>query len=68
MTAQTTSALDQLIADMTELVRAQPEQSDPFQRAATYLERLIREPDAIPEDSRRPIGSGARPNHGSYAL
>jgi len=68
MTTQTTFALDQFIADMTELVRAQPEQSDLFQRASTYLERLIREPEAIPEQFRRPIGSGARPNHGSYAL
>ena len=49
MTTQTTSALDQFIADMTELVRGQPEQSELFQRAATYLERLIGEPDAIPE-------------------
>ena len=64
MTTQTTSALDQFIADMTELVRGQPEQSELFQRAATYLERLIGEPDAIPEQFRRPIGSGSRPNHG----
>jgi predicted metal-dependent enzyme (double-stranded beta helix superfamily) len=68
MTTRTSYDLDQFVADMTELVRSRPEQSDLFDRAAAYLERLIGNPHAIPEQYRRPIGTGPRPNHGSYAL
>jgi predicted metal-dependent enzyme (double-stranded beta helix superfamily) len=32
------------------------------------LERLIRDPDCLPEPVRTPLGRGANPNHGSYLL
>jgi predicted metal-dependent enzyme (double-stranded beta helix superfamily) len=60
--------LEQFVADMTALVQAHPDQADLFDRAAGYLERLIANPDALPEEFRRPIGRGPRANHGSYAL
>jgi predicted metal-dependent enzyme (double-stranded beta helix superfamily) len=68
MTTFTAYDLDQFVADMTDLVRGHPEQADLFDRASVYLERLIRNPNALPEQFRRPIGSGKRANHGSYAL
>jgi predicted metal-dependent enzyme (double-stranded beta helix superfamily) len=68
MATRTAYDLDQFVADMTELVRSRPEQSDLFDRASVYLARLIGNPDAIPEQFRRPIGSGKRANHGTYAL
>jgi predicted metal-dependent enzyme (double-stranded beta helix superfamily) len=68
MTTRTAYDLDQFVADMTALIDARPEQAALFDRAATYLERLIGNPNAIPEQFRRPVGSGSRPNHGSYAL
>src|SRR5690242_18719870 len=60
--------LDQFIADMSALVSTRPSQADLFNRAASYLERLIGNPEAIPEQFRTPIGTGKRANHGSYAL
>jgi predicted metal-dependent enzyme (double-stranded beta helix superfamily) len=69
MTTRSTHALDQFVADMTELlIRARLDQADLFDRASVYLERLIGNPDAIPELYRRPVGTGKRANHGSYAL
>jgi predicted metal-dependent enzyme (double-stranded beta helix superfamily) len=68
MATRTAYDLDQFVADMTALVGAHPDQADLFDRAAGYLERLIANPEAIPEELRRPVGHGARANHGSYAL
>lgn len=68
MTTRTAYDLDQFVADMRELICAQPRQVELFGRASVYLERLIRNPKAIPEKYRRPIGTGKRANHGSYAL
>jgi predicted metal-dependent enzyme (double-stranded beta helix superfamily) len=65
---RTSYDLDQFVADMTELIRTQPEQAVLFDRAAVYLERLIGNPTAIPDEYRRPVGTGKRANHGSYAL
>ena len=61
-------SLDQFAADMAELVRSEPDQARLFERGAAYLERFIRDPNAIPDEFKRPIGRGKRPNHGSYAL
>lgn len=61
-------SLDQFVADMQELVASQPEQAKLFDRGSSYLERLVQDPDALPEEYRRPSGKGKRPNHGSYAL
>jgi predicted metal-dependent enzyme (double-stranded beta helix superfamily) len=61
-------SLEQFISDMQELVDSQPDQQALFDRGSTYLERLIADPDAIPEQFRVPSGTGKRPNHGSYAI
>ena len=61
-------SLDQFCHDMQELVASQPDQGKLFDRGSTYLERLIGDPEALPEEFRRPIGQGPRANHGSYAL
>jgi 3-mercaptopropionate dioxygenase len=68
MTTRTAYDLDQFVADMTALLGTHPEQAVLFDRAASYLERLIGNPHAIPEAFRRPVGTGKRANHGSYAL
>ena len=61
-------SLEQFVHDMQELVAGQPDQARLFDRGSTYLERLVRDPEALPEQFRRPSGTGKRPNHGSYAL
>lgn len=61
-------SLEQFAADMEELVKGEPDQARLFERGAAYVERLIRNPNAIPEQYRRPLEKGKRPNHGSYAL
>jgi predicted metal-dependent enzyme (double-stranded beta helix superfamily) len=66
--AISTYTLDQFIADMQELVDAQPDQQKLFDRGSVYLERLVTTPEAIPEAFRVPSGKGRRPNHGSWAL
>jgi predicted metal-dependent enzyme (double-stranded beta helix superfamily) len=68
MTSLRTYALDQFVADMAELINSQPDQAKLFDRGSVYLERLIQNPNAIPEQFQRPVGTGKRPNHGSYAL
>ena len=47
--AISTYTLEQFIADMQELVDAQPDQQKLFDRGSVYLERLVTTPDAIPE-------------------
>jgi predicted metal-dependent enzyme (double-stranded beta helix superfamily) len=61
-------SLDQFVADMQELIAGQPEQQKLFERGATYLEKLVTTPGAIPEEYCVPSGTGRRANHGSYAL
>ena len=61
-------SLDQFVHDMQELVAGQPDQAKLFDRGSAYLERLVCDPEALPEQFRRPSGVGKRPNHGSYAL
>ena len=68
MTTLTNYSLDQFAADMAELVKSEPEQARLFERGAAYLERFIRNPNAISDEFKRPVGRGKRPNHGSYAL
>jgi len=66
--AISTYTLDQFIADMQELVDAQPDQQKLFDKGSVYLERLVTTRDSIPEEFRSPSGKGRRPNHGSYAI
>ena len=61
-------SLEQFIADMQALVDSQPDQQVIFDKGSAYLERLIGDPEAIPEQFRVPSGKGKRPNHGSYAI
>ena len=68
MATLTTYDLDQFVADMNELIASNPDQAALFDRGSVYLERLVRNPQCIPEQFQRPSGSGRRANHGSYAL
>jgi predicted metal-dependent enzyme (double-stranded beta helix superfamily) len=68
MPTLTTYDLDHFVADMTTLIDSQPDQAKLFDRGSIYLERLINNPAAIPEEYQRPVGRGSRANHGSYAL
>jgi predicted metal-dependent enzyme (double-stranded beta helix superfamily) len=61
-------SLEQFIADMQGLVDSQSDQQTIFDTGSAYLERLVANPDAIPEQFRVPSGTGKRPNHGSYAI
>jgi 3-mercaptopropionate dioxygenase len=60
--------LEDFVGDMTELVQGQPEQAKLFDRGSAYIERLVRDPDAIPEEFRRPKDGGQRAGGGSYVL
>ena len=68
MASLTGYGLKEFAADMEDLVRSQPDQAQLFERGAAYLERVVRNPNAIPEEYQQPLGRGKRPNHGSYAL
>lgn len=61
-------SLDEFVHDMTQLVESQPDQEKLFDIGSTYLEKLILNPEGIPEELRTPTGKGPRPNHGSYLL
>ena len=47
-------SLEQFVHDMQELVASQPDQARLFDRGSAYLERLVRDPEALPEQFRRP--------------
>ena len=61
-------ALDEFIYDMNQLVDSQPDQEKLFDKGASYLEKLILNPEGIAEELRTPSGKGPKPNHGSYLL
>ena len=54
--------------DMEELLGSQPDQAKIFDRGASFLERLINNPGALPAEYSVPSGKGPRGNHGSYLL
>lgn len=60
--------LEDFIGDMTELVLSQPDQARLFDRGSAYIERLVRDPESIPEEFRRPKEGGRRAGGGSYVL
>lgn len=60
--------LDEFIHDMTALVQSAPDQAMLFDRGSVCIERLVRDPEAIPEEFRRPAAGGRRANGGSYCL
>ena len=61
-------SLEDFIHDMASLLDEGSEQQKIFDQGSSSLERLIRNPEAIPEEYRRPLGKGSRPKHGSYLL
>ena len=62
-------SLEEFIHDMTKLVEEQPDQEKLFDVGSSHLERLVTNPDAIPEEYRRPIATtGPRAGRGSYVL
>jgi predicted metal-dependent enzyme (double-stranded beta helix superfamily) len=61
-------SLNEFISDMTSLVESQPDQAKLFEQGSNHLQRLIQNPEAIPEEYRLPTGEGPRGNHGSYLL
>jgi predicted metal-dependent enzyme (double-stranded beta helix superfamily) len=60
--------LDEFIHDMTDLVTTQPDQATLFDRGSRLIERLVRRPESVPEEYRRPAVGGRRPGGGSYVL
>ena len=60
--------LEEFIGDMDSLLAKGADQQRIFDEGSGYLERLIRNPEAIPEEYRRPLGKGPRSSHGSYKL
>ena len=61
-------SLEQFVHDMEELLKAQPDQRKIFETGSDWLEKLTRNPENVPLDYRRALGSGSRPEHGSYLL
>jgi 3-mercaptopropionate dioxygenase len=61
-------SLDDFVHDMQELLAAQPDQARLFDRGSVFLERLIQNPESIPEEFRRPPVNGRRAGGGSFAL
>ena len=61
-------SLDEFTHDMESLLVRQPNQEKIFDIGSSWLEKLIGNPDVIPEQFRVPSGKGRRPNHGSYIL
>jgi predicted metal-dependent enzyme (double-stranded beta helix superfamily) len=61
-------SLDEFIHNMEALLKEQPDHGKIFDTGSAWLERLVRDPGAIPSRFRVPSGSGKRPNHGSYLL
>ena len=66
--AVTRYALDEFIHDMTDLVATQPDQATLFDRGSRLIERLVRDPESVPAEYRRPSMGGRRPGGGSYLL
>ncbi len=66
--ATTKYSLEHLVNDMEELLKGQPDQEKIFDKGSSYLEQLIVNADAVPDEYRVPSMKGRRPNHGSYLL
>ncbi len=61
-------SLEEFTHDMNSLIDGNVDQEKLFDKGSGYLERLIGNPEAIPEPYRSPSGTGTRANHGSYLL
>lgn len=60
--------LDDFVQDMEGLVAGQRDSQKIFDTGSAWLERLTRNPGAIPDQFRVPNVNGPRPNHGTYLL
>ena len=60
--------LDEFVTDARGLLAASAGVPEFLNRGAGLLERLIRDPECLPETVRAPLGRGVNPNHGSYLL
>ncbi|MYC06650.1 MAG: hypothetical protein F4X57_05710 [Chloroflexi bacterium] len=60
-----TYALEEFVHEMSALVDEKPDQETLFDRGSVYLERLINNPAAIPEEYSMPMPGK---NHGTYLL
>ncbi len=61
-------SIDEFAHDMQELLATGPSQAGIFNKGSAHLERLLRSPEAIPEQYRRPAVNGRRRGGGSYVL
>ncbi len=61
-------SLEEFTHDMDSLIDGSVDQEVLFDKGSGYLERLINDPEAVPDAYRSPSGTGARANHGSYVL
>ena len=68
MAVTTRYSLDEFIHDMTDLVAGVPDQTALFDRGSRLIARLVHDPEAVPEQYRRPSVGGRRPGGGSYLL
>jgi len=59
-------ALDEFVHDMEGLVAGQPDSQKIFDTGSAWLQRLARNPSAIPDEFRVPVEYGQGPNHGTY--
>jgi 3-mercaptopropionate dioxygenase len=60
-------SLEEFVHDMNALLAGKPDQRTLFDRGSGYLERLVANPDAIPEQFKIPANK-RRPNGGGYML
>jgi hypothetical protein len=59
-------SLDEFVSDMESLLRDQPDYQQIFDTGASWLEKLLRNPEAIPGAFRLPVGR--RPSSQSRLL
>jgi 3-mercaptopropionate dioxygenase len=59
---------DEFVHDMQYLVSEQPDQSTLFDRGSIFLETLLHNPEAVPEQYQRPAEHGRRKGGGSFVL
>jgi 3-mercaptopropionate dioxygenase len=61
-------SLDEFAQDMQSLLAQDPDQSTLFDRGSVYLETLLHNPDAVPEEYQRAAVNGRRKGGGSFVL
>lgn len=61
-------SLEMFLADMTRLVERRPDEDALLNEGKSHLERLIANPECVPEKYCSTIGRGSWPNHGTYIL